>query len=67
MAARVAPTGANNTVSGTIHTKPMIFTKPNVPAGASNGVLPINNMVRAPGKEIIKPMAAAVPTALCAG
>ena len=67
LAAREAPTGANNTVSGTIQIKPIKFTKPKVPAGASVGVLPNSNIVNAPGKEIINPMAAAVPTALCAG
>ena len=40
------------------------FTKPNVPAGASIGVVPNVSIVNAPGKEIINPIAAAVPTAL---
>ena len=66
-AASDAPTGANNTVSGTIQIKPITFTKPKVPTGASPGVLPISNIVIAPGKEIIKPIAAALPTALWAG
>ena len=63
-AANDAPTGANSTVSGTIHAKPNKLTKPNVPAGASIGVLPNINIVSAPGNEIINPIAAAVPTAL---
>ena len=67
LAANDAPTGANNTVSGTMQIKPIKLTKPNVPAGASFGVLPNNNIVNAPGNEIIKPIAAAVPTALWAG
>ena len=67
LAASDAPTGANNTVSGTIQVKPIRLTKPNVPTGASVGVLPNTNMVSAPGSEMINPIAAAVPTALCAG
>lgn len=66
-AASDAPTGANKTVKGTIQIKPTILTKPNVPAGASLGVLPNISMVSAPGKEMIRPIAAAVPTALWAG
>ena len=58
------PTGANNTVSGTIQIKPIKLTKPNVPAGASLGVPPKVSIVKVAGNEIINPIAAAVPTAL---
>jgi len=58
------PTGANNTVRGMMQRNPMRLTNPNVPAGASVGVVPKISMVRAPGREIMRPMAAAVPTAL---
>jgi len=59
-----APTGANNTVSGTIQRKPNRLTKPNVPAGASLGVLPKVSIVNVAGNEIINPIAEAVPTDL---
>ena len=62
-----APTGANNTVNGTMHKNATRLTSPNVPTGASEGDCPKISIVAAPGKEIIKPIAAAVPTALCAG
>jgi len=62
-----APIGAKSIVKGTIQRKPAIFTKPKVLAGASVGVVPRNNIVNAPGKEMIRPIAAAVPTALWAG
>ena len=61
------PTGANKTVNGTIHRKPITLTKPIVPTGASNGDSPKTSMVNAPGNEMIKPIAAAVQTALWAG
>ena len=67
VAAKAAPTGANSTVSGTIHKNPTKLIKPNVPAGASLGVLPKRSIVNAAGKEMIKPIAAAVPTALWVG
>ena len=67
LVARDAPTGANSMVKGTIHRNPSKLTKPNVPAGASAGVLPNTSMVSAPGNEMIRPIAAAVPTALWAG
>ncbi len=64
LAASDAPKGAKNTVNGTIQMNPIRLTKPYVPAGASIGVLPMTNIVSAPGNEIINPTAAAVPTAL---
>ena len=67
LAAIEAPKGANNTVSGTIHTRAIRLTKPNVPVGASIGVVPNVSIVNAAGNEMINPMAAAVPTALCVG
>jgi len=63
-AASEAPTGANRIVNGTMQRKAAKLTNPKVLAGASAGVLPKTNIVRAPGSEMIKPTAAAVPTAL---
>ena len=67
MAAIDAPIGAKMIVSGVIQRKPIKLTKPYVPIGASLGVLPNINMTSAPGKEIISPIAEAVPTALWVG
>ena len=64
LAASEAPSGAQRTVRGTMQTRLARLTRPIVPAGASLGVLPSSNMVSAPGKEMISPIAAAVPTAL---
>ena len=58
------PRGADITVRGMMQRNPMKLTNPNVPAGASAGVVPKINMVSAPGREMMRPMAAAVPTAL---
>ncbi len=60
-AASDTPTGANNTVSGTIQRKPNRLTKPNVPAGASLGVLPKVSIVSVAGNEIINPKSAGSP------
>lgn len=58
------PIGAHRAVSGVIQRNPMRLTSPNVPVGASIGVPPKTNMVSAPGREMMRPIAAAVPTAL---
>ena len=55
--------GAQSTVSGTMQAKASRFTKPKVATGASGGVWPRVSNVRAPGRAMIKPIAAAVPTA----
>jgi hypothetical protein len=62
-----APTGAKSNVSGTIKIKPIRITNPNVPAGISVGRLPSSSIINAPGKDMIRPIAAAIPTALWAG
>lgn len=61
------PIGANKTVRGVMQRNPIRLTSPNVPVGASVGVFPNRSMVSAPGREMMRPIAEAVPTALWVG
>ena len=67
LAERVAPSGANNTVKGTIQQNAPIFKKPYVLGGASIGVWLNRKIVNTLGNEIRSPIAEAVPMALCTG